>query len=66
MDDMEIMLLKGFLYALKGNAGIGLELGRVKDGGGLRVDEESVVLVFEEESDGGVGVFGVDVLLVLH
>ncbi len=66
MNDMEIMLLKGFLYALKGDAGIGLELGRVKDGGGLCMDEESVVLVFEEESDGGVRVLGVEVLLVLH
>jgi hypothetical protein len=66
MEDMEIMLLESFLDVLKGDVGIGLEVGRVEDGGCLCVDEEPVILVFEEESDGGVGVFGVDVLLVLH
>lgn len=66
MEDMEIMFLKGFLDALKGDVGIGFELGRVEDGGGLCVDEEAVVLVFEEESDGGVELLAVGVLLVLH
>jgi hypothetical protein len=66
MEDMEIMLLESFLDVLKGDVGIGLEVGRVEDGGGLCVDEEPAVLVFEEERDGGVEVLGVDVLLILH